>query len=410
MIEVSLDEFEVFYKEKLDNLFFKVKRAVTKLLEEVKTNLIEIKVCMDHFIEAGEERIEDKAQRSVHFFSDKIRKEIDEIQIPEEEMNFDKISILLNSLTKLFTSINEIARKSLPKFQKEVQAEIKELNYITRKLGKKKGTLDVFMSKKYGDLKEAEGLLKKLPKMITLRENIEHSKEDLDAFEKGLEERNKNQEDLTNQLIILEKNDLLKDLEEHRDALFKLRMKINDKLGFKKSLKKMKFELEKGTIHVPNVDLTYIKDFLKDSITTLSKETKDLTRFSSLLIQLRHILEENKLNLKTETKEKTIEQINQIFEEKEIYQDIEELKELNQVIRELEEKIKAAGIASQLEDLKNQISINSVKLERLQNDIERKNKDYLRNLNSLKDEREDFQQLVSKVIGEEVKVLITFSF
>jgi len=410
MIEVSLDEFEVFYKEKLDNLFFKVKRAVTKLLEEVKTNLIEIKVCMDHFIEAGEERIEDKAQRSVHFFSDKIRKEIDEIQIPEEEMNFDKISILLNSLTKLFTSINEIARKSLPKFQKEVQAEIKELNYITRKLGKKKGTLDVFMSKKYGDLIEAEGLLKKLPKMITLRENIEHSKEDLDAFEKGLEERNKNQEDLTNQLIILEKNDLLKDLEEHRDALFKLRMKINDKLGFKKSLKKMKFELEKGTIHVPNVDLTYIKDFLKDSITTLSKETKDLTRFSSLLIQLRHILEENKLNLKTETKEKTIEQINQIFEEKEIYQDIEELKELNQTIRELEEKIKAAGIASQLEDLKNQISINTVKLEHLQNDIERKNKDYLRNLNFLKDEREDFQQLVSNVIGEEVKVLITFSF
>jgi hypothetical protein len=202
----------------------------------------------------------------------------------------------------------------------------------------------------------------------------------------------------------------LKDLEENRDALFKLRIKINDKLGFKKSLKKMKFELEKGTIHVPNVDLTYIKDFLKDSITTLSNETKDLTRFSSLLIQLRHILEENKLNLKTETKEKTIEQINQIFEEKEIYQDMEELKELNQVIRELEEKIKAAGIASQLEELKNQISINSVKLERLQNDIERKNKDYLRNLNSLKDEREDFQQLVSNVIGEEVKVLITFSF
>ena len=142
MIEVSLEEFETLYKEKLDVLFFKVKRAVTKLLDELKENLIEIKVCMDHFIDAGEERINEKAQRSLHFFSDKIRKEIDEIEIPEEEMNYEKITILLNSLTKLFASINEIARKSLPKFQKEVQAEIKELNYITRKLGKKKGILD----------------------------------------------------------------------------------------------------------------------------------------------------------------------------------------------------------------------------------------------------------------------------
>jgi len=410
MIEVSLEEFETLYKERLDALFFKVKRAVTKLLDEVKENLIEIKVCMDHFIEAGEERIDEKAQRSLHFFSDKIRKEIDEIEIPEEEMNYEKISNLLNSLTKLFTSINEIARKSLPKFQKEVQAEIKELNYITRKLGKKKGTLDEFMRKKYGDLKEAEALLKKIPKMFALRDNIEHSKQDLDSFEKELEERNKNQEELTKQLINLEKNDLLKELEENSNDLFKLRMKINEKLSFKKSLKKMKFELEKGTIHVSNVDLNYIKEFLKDSITTLSKETKDLTRFSSLLIQLRHIIEENKLNLKTETKEKTIEQINYIFEDKEIYQDIEVLKELNQTIKEFEEKIKIAGIASKLEDLKNHISINTVKLEHLQNDIERKNKDYLRYLSSLKDEREDFQQLVGNVLSEEVKLLITFSF
>jgi hypothetical protein len=142
----------------------------------------------------------------------------------------------------------------------------------------------------------------------------------------------------------------------------------------------------------------------------MSKEGSDLTRFSSLLIQLRRIIEENKLNLKTETKEKTIEQINFIFSDKQIYQDIEDLKEISQKIKELEEKIKLEGIASKLEDLKNQISINTVKLEHLNNDIERKNKDYLRYLSSLKDEREDFQQLVGNILGEEVKLTITFSF
>ena len=55
MIEISLEEFEVFYKEKLDSQFYKVKKAVKKQIADVRDNLIEIKVCTDHFIEAGKE-------------------------------------------------------------------------------------------------------------------------------------------------------------------------------------------------------------------------------------------------------------------------------------------------------------------------------------------------------------------
>ena len=62
MIEISLEEFEVFYKEKLDSQFYKVKKAVKKQISEVRDNLIEIKVCTDHFIEAGEEKIDEKAR------------------------------------------------------------------------------------------------------------------------------------------------------------------------------------------------------------------------------------------------------------------------------------------------------------------------------------------------------------
>ena len=125
MVEIELEEFEEFYKEKLDDQFAKEKKAINKLVDDIRAGLIEIKVCMDHFLEAGEGKIESKALRSLHFFSDRIRKEIDEIEIPEEDITADKITQLLNSVKKLFTSINEIARKSLPKFQKEVQSEIK---------------------------------------------------------------------------------------------------------------------------------------------------------------------------------------------------------------------------------------------------------------------------------------------
>lgn len=410
MIEKDLEDFEEFYTEKINSIFSKVKRASKKIILVIRNNLIEIKVCLDHFIEAGKEKIDQKAQRSLIFFSDRIRKEIDEIEVPEDEISYDNITDLLNSIRKLFTNINEIARKSLPKFQKEVQPQIKELNYITRKLGKNQGILDEFLRKKYTELKNAEYLLKKLPKFFTLKDNIEHSKTGLEQFEIELEERRKIEEDLNTNLVELERNIIFKELETAKDKLFQLQLKINDEIGFKKALKKFKFELEKNTVHGPNVDLNYLKDFLKNPIGVLISERKDLPKFTSLMVQLRHVLEENRLNLKSDTKQKTVDQINAIFKEKLLQSYIEKYLQSREEISKIEEKIEADGLAKKLGELKNKISSNAVKLEHIENDHNRKNKDYLRYLNALKNEREEFQALVEEVLNEKVKINIRFAF
>lgn len=410
MIEQNLEDFEDFYQERLNSQFFKIRRAAKKSISDIRDNLIEIKVCLDHFIEEGKEKIDQKAQRSLNFFSDRIRKEIDEIEIPEDQINYDTIMDLLNSVKKLFTSINEIARKSLPKFHKKVQGEIKELNYITRKLGKKQAVLDELMRKKYSDVKDAEYLLKKLPKLFHLKENIEHTKVDLDEFEQELENRKKKQEELNSQLIQLDNNELFKDLEKEKDSLFQLQLKINDYIGFKKALKKLKFELDKETFHIPNIDLNYLKDFLKSPIKMLVSEQKDLPKFTSLLVQLRHVLEENKLNLKSDTRDKSIEQINAIFNEKHLQTNIGNYLQIKNEIKSIEKKIQEAGLAEKLESLKNQISSNTIKLESLETNCNRKNKDYTRYLSALKKEREEFQNSVEEILSERIKLNITFSF
>lgn len=410
MIEISLEEFEDFYKKKINSQFSKIKRATQKLITNIRENLIEIKVCMDHFIKSGESKVDGKAQKSLHLFSDRMRKEIDEIEIPDEDIYYDNVNNLLNSIKKLFPTINEIARKAFPKFQKEVQAEIKELDYITRKLGKKQGILDGFLRKKYTDVRKAEELLKKLPKLFSLRDQIEKTRIELDEFENEHEEKKEVQKKLNSELIELEKNQLFKNLEDEEDNLFKLQLKINDEIGFKKALKKLKFELEKGTIHIPNIDLNYLKEFLKNPIKKLSNERKDLPKFTTLMVQLRYSLEENKLNLKSETKEKTIEQINAIFDEKELQANIENYLQVKEKIKEIKNKIEEAGLAQKLDDLKNQISLISIKLERIENDKNRKNKDYTRYLSNLKVERETFQNMAEHVLNEPVKIDITFSF
>ncbi|MFX1289143.1 MAG: hypothetical protein ACFFFY_11370, partial [Promethearchaeota archaeon] len=68
------------------------------------------------------------------------------------------------------------------------------------------------------------------------------------------------------------------------------------------------------------------------------------------------------------------------------------------------------GLAIHREEIKNKISTNTVKLEHLEHDLDRKNKDYLRYLSSLKTEREEIQNSISKVINQEIKINITFNF
>jgi ElaB/YqjD/DUF883 family membrane-anchored ribosome-binding protein len=172
MVEIILEEFEDFYKQKIEDEFSKLRKGAHKLIDDIQENLIEIKICMDHFIETGEGRVDSKAMRSLNFFSDRVKKEINDVNVPEDEISFENILKLVNSIKKLFNSINDVARKSLPKFKSEVQTEIKELNYLTRKLGKKQNILDKYVRKKYTPVKEAEELLDKLPKFFNLRENI----------------------------------------------------------------------------------------------------------------------------------------------------------------------------------------------------------------------------------------------
>lgn len=409
MVDIDLEKFEEFYKERMNELFFKIKRASKKLISDIKDNLIEIKLCMDHFLETGEDKIEQKALKSLNFFTDRIKREIDEIVVPEE-IYYNTLTELLASLKKLFVNVNEIARKSLPKFQKEVQVEIKELDYLTRKLGKKQAIMDQFVRKKYKNVKEAEDLLEKLPKLFSLRENIENSKIELEAFKKDFEERKISLEQLNQDLLELEKNELFKELEQEKDKLYQLKLKINDQIGFKKGLKKLKVELDKESMKVPNLDANYLKEFIKNPIEVLCQESKDLPKFSSLLVQFRHILEEDKINLKMDKKDKTIEQINAIFTDKIVYHDIEKVKERLKKIKEIEQKIKDAGLAKRLDDIKNQISVNTMKLDHVESDLNRKNKDYLKYLEALKNEREDFQKLVQDVIQEEIKINISFAF
>ncbi|MGV9205316.1 MAG: hypothetical protein ACOC44_14995 [Promethearchaeia archaeon] len=415
MIEVNLDEFKEFYQDRLNDIYYKEKKKVNKILSSIEENLRDIYLCMDHFIQAGEGKVSSKAERSLNLFTSRVKGSIDEMEIPEEDnINYENLMKLMSSLKSLFSDVSEIARKSLPKFKSEVQSEIKELNYLTRKLGKRQSLLEKFLRKKYASgkisLKDAEDLMKKIPKLYSLKENIENAKRDLNEFEEEYEKYNNKVKTLNEELGELEKNKLFKKLKKRKKEIFRFKLKIKDQLHFKKALKKLKFEINKGDIPVSGVSVRDIDNFLKRPVRNLVNQSKDLRQFSSLLVQVRHVLEENLLNIKNETKEKTIEQINKFFDDKKIQEDVEKLRILKQEVKDLKTEIKKVGLADKVENLKDEISHNSIQLDRAENNLNRKKKDYLRYLARLKKEREIFQNSVERVIEEPIKLSITFSF
>ena len=107
MVEVELEELEEFYINKVNALYSKIKKAVKKLVLEIENGLNELRRSIEHFQEVeGDTKIGEKALRSLHFFTDRITKEIDEIEIPgEEEILYENLIKLLNSNKKLFQTL-----------------------------------------------------------------------------------------------------------------------------------------------------------------------------------------------------------------------------------------------------------------------------------------------------------------
>ncbi len=394
----------------MEDIFSKVKRKAQKLTESIDQSLIHLKKSIDRMEKSeAKENLDQKANKSLTYFTERVKKDINIIEIPED-MTYEKLSTLLKEIKKLFELITDISRKTIPKFQRDFQAEIKDLHYYTRKLGQKGGILDKFLREKYKKIREAENLINKLPKLFALKNNIENAKNSINEIGNEKEDVAIQLESLKNELLKFEDHALFKKQSDLNNDLFHLKMDINDNLKFKKALKKLRVEVERGTIKLRNISIDDIKDFFKDPIVNLCKDSKDLRKLSILLVQLRKTLESNELKLKTTKKESTIEHINQILSGNELKENIEKYKHLQEEISNLEKEINETGLSKKIFQLKEKIASASLKKDHLENDFKKKNDDYLSYLKKLKEEREKFSKMVEGITDERIKIAITFSF
>ena len=183
------------------------------------------------------------------------------------------------------------------------------------------------------------------------------------------------------------------------------------RLKFRKVLNKVKVAIEKGQYSLRDVNSSGIRDYLKDPIKTILDEGENHSRLTNLLVQVRYALEQGQIAIKKETKEKILENINEIVGDEKILKPfIVEIKENQAELAQLKKNIEQKGWGKKLEDIREEIALVNGTKDHVIGDLDNLTNQYHQALEKLKEQREILQDQLKEETGEDVKIQITFTF
>ncbi|MCP4764282.1 MAG: hypothetical protein GY870_21085 [archaeon] len=411
-MEIKLEELDSWYTEQLDEYYFKYKRNLSKLLEKIEKSMVNLKVAVNKMIERKDQvELDEKSEKYLDRFYNKVKGDISEINVPEKP-TYSNVSKFLDEIKKLFQNIHEAGRKNIPRFAEQFKIELKEIDMITRKISDNLFAIDKFLRKKYGDVKEAESLSKKFGKLENLVERIQNTKATLDNL-KGQRDSEQNiLAKMEEELIEIESNPLYAEKSKLDKELVKLRMEFDSKLKFKKALKKLKKKIEKSG-SFKGITPDQLRKYLSNPITTIVNDGEKHPQLTEFLVQLRYLLENESsvLQLKADTRNKTLANIEQIVSKNILKDLILHYNRNNQRIEELNKELDKEQLSSRLEKLKEKISDKTQATEHMIGDLNHKSNEYRGLLEKLKEEREDICSKIKNYVEiDDIKIQITLNY
>ncbi len=408
MTEISLENLDSYYTEQLNIVYAKQKKVLKKFVERLERHIVELKNSIDKMRQRKDTiELEEQAERYVDRFYNKVKENLDIIEVPDNP-TAEGTYKLIEEIKKLFVNMNELGRKNIPRFAKEFQLELKEIDFITRKISEQYMRIDVFIRKKYDETKDAENLVKHFPKLENTVERIINTKTTVDNFTHDVESREKELQDLEQEIITIENDPLFKTQSNLEKKLFDLRIEFDNKLKFRKALKKLKKKVEQQATRGITPEL--VKKYLSDPYTTIVNEGENHPKLTEFLIQLRYLLEQGSLNLKADAKNKLLQNIDQIVSKGVLHSIIIDYKTLRTELKEIQDNPEQKTLNERLTELKGLYSLKTQELEHLKADANHKSTEYRHLLEKLKSDRDNIQKNLKKFINQDVEIRITLKF
>ncbi|MHA1341997.1 MAG: hypothetical protein ACTSRZ_10185 [Promethearchaeota archaeon] len=411
MIEIQLEELEDWYIQQLNQVYSKYKKALKKFLVKLEQYIIELKNNLNIMHNRKDEvEIDEKSKVFVDRFYEKVKQHVESLVIPSDP-TADEVYDMMDKIKRVFLDIGEVGRKNIPRIGELFKQEIVGIDMITRKISEQLAKIDAFLRKKYAHVREAERLIKRIPKLLNIIERISNAKSTIENLEKQKNQIVQELDELEKNLLNLEADPLFKKKKVLEERLVKLRMEFDDKIKFKKALKKLRKKIEKSGAY-KGLTASKVRNYLTDPLNNIATEGAEHKQLTDFLIQLRYLLEHNPefLQLKSEIRQKTIENINQIVENKVLVPMIEEYLKIKEELADIKKKLEKKNLDTQIESIKESISLKTQTSQHFENDLKNKQNEYRQLLEKLKQEREEIHQKIKEYIGQDVKINITLKY
>ncbi len=421
-LEIDLSELNDWYSKRLNEIYMKDKKMLFRFVEMIKKEVSSINYSLDGWLSPSRkpnpeaEPLDSKSKKVLERFIQKLKEYLSEIKFPAEDIKYSEAEDLINSIKKLFANYNDLGKKSVGFFMKQYSLEMKELQMFLGNIEKNFVQLDKYLRKKCKKLGEAEQVTKNIPRLQTEIERLAQIKESLHSLEEKLNQKKLELEGYEkNYELLLDQKEIL-ELENLRNQIRKYKAELDGKVKLGKVFKKLRKVLEEnrsGLLRQFKVE--DVKALSKDTVEFLMADGVKMPRFKEVLIAIRLLIENietegDVLQLSGDSREKALENIEQLLNQPIIPNMLEELYKYEAQREALEKIIKEKGYMEKITELKEKISVNSADLEHMTADYNRRKNEYSELIQKVKQLREKLQQDIKKEIKEDVKIKIQIAY
>ena len=420
-IELTLENLEEWYMEKMEDRFFKEHAMLEKILSKASQDVARARISIEGWItkdrlkqknEAGE-KIQPKVIKMIQRFAQTILKVIDDIKVPtiHNKITYKNCKDFTSQVNSLYTKYNQLGRKTIPRFMAFYELEVKEIQLNLDSLGKYTKKVNKVLRKKMKGAKEAEELINNVPKINNQIEHLGEIRHKLDEMKEKDENLKKELKDTEDEYHTLMQDPQLNKYDTLGTENIKLKSDLRNELYFSKAIKKM-VALMKKDVKMKNLSLFDLEPYKKNIVSEIINEGAKLPKLQKVLIKIRIILEDqnNPLQLNADKIERIVQNINFIVSENGLESQIQHVIDNEGERNLLQKELAKKGLDSKVNNLKDKIATKTLDLEHFSNDIKNKQKEYDNSLQKIAEARRTFEKQIKKETGEEVKVKIKISF
>ncbi len=407
MVTLKLNEVKDYVNLKVEKRYKplrvkaqSIKQKLVELLNQVKLSAEKILVSKDRdafkTVEDGFKNHE-IAVKNAEKLSQGLTEYLDKINI-KEDCSYNTLMNFIGELKLFFQNVNELGRRLVPKISPWFKTELKYLDYNIRKLAEHVDKLNQFLVKEYKEIESAD-------KIIELVDAVNSSLSEKTAFQEKLESLKVEVDDLTNQIRDAEDNyikfktsGIQKNYTQTDEELNEVRRSFN--IAFNpilKPLSKLCKSSSKALADLTPEQRNTIDCYLSEPFPTFLNEPIGLPVLKQILKSLQRSLLAKELDLKKDRVEKAVKQINKILQDNlldELHKKAKFLTESKETLKTLiaEKGLdeKSEMLASNIEQLKNQLTDKKVEENRLQTQIQNIQNKIERDLKFLSEKLSEF--------------------